>query len=145
MLFLMEKPGPMTEPKQSGKSGSGFISRDNNDQTAAAVFTFMNAAGIPRQQTVLWNAIPWWNGEIKVLGQEWKDGLARLDRLLDLLPELSTVILVGKKAARAKTSLRGWPLTIFVSPHPSPVVRASKLQLWQSIPEIWSEAYRSSG
>ncbi|WP_253189929.1 hypothetical protein [Paraburkholderia fungorum] len=48
MLFLLEKPGPMTSP--TGKRvGSGFISRNNNDQTAENIFNFMRTAGIERK------------------------------------------------------------------------------------------------
>src|SRR5690242_12415653 len=38
VLFLLEKPGPMTADgsRFSGRSGSGFISRNNDDPTAAA-------------------------------------------------------------------------------------------------------------
>src|SRR5690348_5073585 len=39
VLFLFEKPGPMTA--ESGiRTGSGFISRDNDDPTAEATFNF---------------------------------------------------------------------------------------------------------
>src|ERR1019366_4921133 len=37
VLFLFEKPGPMTV----GGDGSGFISRNNDDPTAEATFEFM--------------------------------------------------------------------------------------------------------
>lgn len=40
ILFLLEKPGPMTA--EGGKRiGSGFISRNNDDSTAAATIGFM--------------------------------------------------------------------------------------------------------
>ncbi|SUA78185.1 hypothetical protein [Pandoraea pnomenusa] len=45
MLFLLEKPGPMTSPTGK-KVGSGFISRNNDDPTAEAVFDFMVRADI---------------------------------------------------------------------------------------------------
>src|SRR5882672_5086390 len=58
VLFLFEKPGPMTA--ESGpRTGSGFISRDNDDPTAEATFKFMQQAGIPRKLTVIWNIVPW--------------------------------------------------------------------------------------
>src|SRR5579872_4039607 len=37
VLFLFEKPGPKTA-KDGRRKGSGFISRDNDDGTAAAIF-----------------------------------------------------------------------------------------------------------
>ena len=51
-LFLLEKPGPMTDSIRVGRSGSGFISRDNDDPTAEAIHRFMNKAGIPRDLTL---------------------------------------------------------------------------------------------
>src|SRR5947207_12163253 len=55
-LFLFEKPGPMTAGASDacGRSGSGFISRNNDDPTAEASFAFMQEAGIPRLLTVSW-------------------------------------------------------------------------------------------
>jgi hypothetical protein len=46
----------------SERSGSGFISRNNDDPTAEATMGFMEKAGIPHTLTVSWNVIPWWNG-----------------------------------------------------------------------------------
>jgi hypothetical protein len=66
VLFLFEKPGPMT----AEAGGSGFISRNNDDPTAEATFHFMEQAGIPRELTITWNVIPWWNGTRNVTGQE---------------------------------------------------------------------------
>ena len=63
VLFLFEKPGPMTA--EGGKRvGSGFISRNNDDATAEATFHFMQQAAIPRKSTVTWNVIPWWNDRV---------------------------------------------------------------------------------
>lgn len=41
ILFLFEKPGPMTEAGRVGRAGSGFISRNNDDPTAASTWRFM--------------------------------------------------------------------------------------------------------
>lgn len=84
ILFLMEKPGPMTDSDQPGRAGSGFISCDNDDESAAATFTFV------RDETLIWNAIPWWNDSIKVTPEEWRVGLLRLEALLNLLPRLQS-------------------------------------------------------
>jgi len=70
VLFLFEKPGPMT-------SGSGFISRDNDDPTAETTMDFMAKAGLARERTVTWNVIPWWwNGTTKVTPAELRQGTA---------------------------------------------------------------------
>src|SRR5437016_7487658 len=74
VLFLFEKPGRMTA--EAGKrAGSGFISRNNDDGTAAAMFDFMRQAGIPRKMTVIWNVVPWWNGTRKVTSEELRTGV----------------------------------------------------------------------
>ncbi|MEX0853124.1 MAG: hypothetical protein WD036_07570 [Bauldia sp.] len=67
-LFLLEKPGPQAD-------ASGFISRNNDDKTAENTFNFMNAAGIPRDQTCLWNVVPGWNGTRTITGAELKRGV----------------------------------------------------------------------
>src|SRR5216684_534625 len=43
VLFLFEKPGPMTA-ELGRRTGSGFISRNNDDATAEATFYFMQQA-----------------------------------------------------------------------------------------------------
>jgi hypothetical protein len=137
-LFLFEKPGPMTPPKGSGRRvGSGFISRDNDDPTAAATFCFMGRAGIARENTVLWNVIPWWNGTLAVTRPELEDGVSRVKDLIRLLPKLRAVVLVGKKAAKAKPKLETTGLCLFHSSHPSPRVRARWRERWDSIPSEW--------
>src|ERR1700733_350011 len=45
VLFLFEKPGPMTADGSAfSGSGSGFISRNNDDPTAEATIAFMGKA-----------------------------------------------------------------------------------------------------
>lgn len=48
VLFVFEKPGPMTAT-EGQRAGIGFISRNNDDATAAATCQFMRQAGIPRR------------------------------------------------------------------------------------------------
>jgi uracil-DNA glycosylase len=139
VLFLLEKPGPMTS--ESGKrTGSGFISRDNDDATAEATFTFMKRAGIPRKLTVIWNVVPWWNGTRKVTAQEIAQGAACVTELVGLLPALSAVVLVGGRAARAKPYLEDTNLALVTSCHPSPLVRARYRAMWETIPFQWAKA-----
>ena len=142
ILFLKEKPGPMTSASRSGRVGSGFISRDNDDPTAEATFRFMSAAGIPREDTLMWNVVPGWNGTRKITRQELIDGVAEVRNLMSLLPDIEVVVLVGKKAARAEPLLEGTGVIIRHSLHNSPLVRASKPEEWARIPEVWAEAYK---
>jgi hypothetical protein len=136
-LFLFEKPGPMTA--ESGpRIGSGFISRNNDDPTAEATFRFMKQAGIPRRLTVIWNVVPWWNGTRKVTTAELREGVASVERLITLLPELSVVVMVGGKSSKAERLLRHRSLALFNSYHPSPLVRAKFPANWEAIALQWS-------
>ncbi|MGR2721932.1 uracil-DNA glycosylase [Chromobacterium sp. W521] len=142
ILFLLEKPGPMTS--LSGKrQGSGFISRDNDDPTAQALFYFMNQAEIARKKTILWNIIPFWNGTIRVTSEELRVGVEELRKLLLLLPKVKKVVLVGKKAGKAQRLMRDMDLKIFTSAHPSPKVRATNRDMWDLIPKQWAEAEKA--
>jgi hypothetical protein len=63
VLFLHENPGRKATSER--ESGSGFISADNNDDTAANFFRMRDQAGLPRDQLVAWNVVPWYqpNGD----------------------------------------------------------------------------------
>jgi len=138
VLFLFEKPGPMTST--GGKRpGSGFISRNNDDPTAKAIFHFMEEAAIPRKSTVTWNVIPWWNGTVKVTGAELSEGVDHVVDLIGLLPNLRAVVMVGLKAAAAKPYLETTGLALFTSDHPSPLVRARWPSRWKAIPSEWAK------
>lgn len=140
VLFLFEKPGPMTA-KGSKRTGSGFISRNNDDPSAEATFKFMQRAGIPRKLTVTWNLIPWWNGTRKVTGQELRDGLESLKVLIGLLPRVCVVVMVGQNAAKAQPYLKEKQpgLRLLTSAHPSPLVKAKFPDRWNGIPGEWAK------
>ena len=137
MLFLFEKPGPKTDPE----GGSGFISRDNDDATAEATFHFMREAFIPRQETVIWNVIPYWNSTVIISKGELPKGRSALPGLLKLLPKLKTVVLVGGQAGRAKQEIEARGLKTFKSYHPARKVRNIHPDKWASIPNAWAEAW----
>lgn len=143
ILFLLEKPGPMTVPAGKGlRQGSGFISRDNDDPTAEASFRFYREAGVDRRRSVVWNAIPGWNGTIKVTPAELRAGIEDLSELLSMLPRLQTIVLVGRRAARAEPLIRQLgDFAVFNSAHPSGQVRAGNPHLWAEIPVIWGAAW----
>jgi hypothetical protein len=141
VLFLFEKPGPMTSLRRGQeRKGSGFISRDNDDPTAEATFLFMRKAGLDRRLTTVWNMVPWWNGTRAIRAEELNAGMAALDELLNLMKNLQVVVLVGRRAARARSHLEGRGIPVLQSPHPSPIVRASRPSAWQSIPDKWAAA-----
>ncbi len=146
ILFLLEKPGPMTVQTGRGlRRGSGFISRDNDDPTAEASFRFYQEAGVDRTQSVVWNVIPGWNGVIKVTGPELRAGVEDLAKLLCLLPRLQTIVLVGRRASRAEPFIRNLgDYAVFHSAHPSGQVRAGNPHLWAEIPLIWRSAWEET-
>ena len=116
VLFLMEKPGPMTDDDAlTGRLGSGFISRNNDDPSAEATFRFMAQAGIDRRLTVTWNIVPWWNGTRRIERNELFAGTERLSRPIDLLPNLNVVVGVGRKAAWSAAIFRARGLPFIVS------------------------------
>ena len=138
VLFLSEKPGPMTA--LGGKrTGSGFMSRNNDDPTAEATIYFMQQAGMPRKLTVSWNVIPWWNNTLRVAKQELREGAEAVRELIGLLPNLCAVVMVGQKAAAARPYLEDTGLRLFTSDHPSPKVRARWPDRWKAIPEQWAK------
>lgn len=114
VLFVLEAPGPMSA---AGK-GSGFISPDNNDQTAANIWHARNAAGLV-QGALHTNLTPWYLGaaSVKPKPVEVAEGAVQLWHLLDLLPELRVVVLCGEYARR------GWrTYTAGLIDGPGPVV-----------------------
>ncbi len=143
MLFLLEKPGPMTSPTGK-KVGSGFISRNNDDPTAENVFHFMRSAGIERKRVVLWNVIPGWNSTIKYNAAEIRRGVQEVLHLLPLLSKLRTVVLVGGPARRAHPLLQTArpDLLIHTSAHPSARCFQFNPEQWREIPKLWEAAAR---
>lgn len=140
-LVLLEKPGPMTDDSRAlGRIGSGFISRDNDDPTAEATFRFMIEAGLARDQTLIWNAVPWWNVTRRIRPDEQAAGLRRLSDLLALLPRLDVVVAVGNRPKRAARLIRDHGLPFLSSLHPSPLNRASRYAQWAQIPAQWAQA-----
>jgi Uracil DNA glycosylase superfamily len=120
LLYLLEAPGP--------KAGlSGFISRNNPDETAKNFFELNVEAGIPRKFTVCWNAVPWYIGSGKKIRAatptDVRDGLRPLLELLSLLPRLRAVVFLGRKAEFTAAHLRRKrpDLKYFRCPHPSPM------------------------
>ena len=140
LLVLLEKPGRKVCPP----AGSGFVSRDNSDQTARTVHRFMAQAGVPRRGTALWNIVPWWNGTAALTGAEKRLGGGELPSLLPLLPALRVVVLAGNPAWEfGAPQLAGLGLALFRCVHPSPQARIgpSSRDAWLRLPQIWRGAW----
>lgn len=83
LLYLLEAPGPRAV-------ASGFVSRDNPDETAKSFLLLNQEAGIDRRRTVVWNIVPWYLGDGgRIRAAEVGDttaGAGSLERLFGLLP-----------------------------------------------------------
>lgn len=120
ILFLLEAPGPKSVV-------SGFISRNNPDETAKNFFLLNEAAGIERRRTILWNAVPWYIGSGTQIRPAKKMDVREADEwlaeLISYLHHLRIVVFVGKKSLHAKNVIRSvrQELKVFEMPHPSPM------------------------
>ncbi len=119
-LFILEAPGP-------GAVRSGFVSRNNPDESAKNWLELNREAGVLRKRTVIWNIVPWYvglAGRIRpVDSTDIGDGWPYLLRLLEMLPRLRVVGLIGRKAQRVTSRLGEVrpDLQVMQCPHPSPM------------------------
>ncbi len=127
VLLLLECPGP----RATAHKGSGFVSADNDDQTAANIFTLLHEARLDRQRIVLWNVVPWYLPSVD--GKRTKNAKPAdiveaepwMEELVSLLPRLKLVVPMGAPALsgwmRYLTSSAERPvLPTLAVPHPSP-------------------------
>jgi uracil-DNA glycosylase len=120
VLFLLEAPGPKAV-------SSGFISRNNPDETAKNFFLLNVKAGIDRRKTATWNAVPWYIGTGTKIRPAKTDDVREADEwlaeLLATLPRLRFVVFVGRKALHAQDVVRRLrpDVTVMTMPHPSPM------------------------
>ena len=68
ILYLLEAPGPKAVL-------TGFVSRNNPDETAKNFFEVNAEAKIPRKRTVTWNIMPWYIGDSKRIRSANRDDL----------------------------------------------------------------------
>ncbi|WP_166367388.1 uracil-DNA glycosylase [Aeromicrobium camelliae] len=119
VLFLLQDPSAVAD-------GSGFISIDNNDQTAHNCTKAYEASGLDYQRALHWNVIPWWVKDPDQAHQPRRTFQAQAHRagtylveLVGLLPNLELVVLLGKEAQRAWDAAAPLPIATVRCPHPS--------------------------
>jgi hypothetical protein len=95
-LAILRDPGP----KAGGGAGSGFLCVENDDQTAERQCAFFAEAGIDPANVVPWNAYPWYINA-KPNKAQLAVGTKPLRQLLELLPALRVVLLLGGDAQAA--------------------------------------------
>jgi hypothetical protein len=139
LLFLLEAPGPKA-------ISSGFISRDNPDPTARSMTRIFSECGIPRQETISWNIVPWYvgsEGRIRPVNPKEIDaGIQALKSLQPLLLNLRVVVLMGRKAQSAQSAVENiFQTKLLTCPHPSPRV----LRVWpakrEEIKSVFLQAF----
>lgn len=120
------------DPSEAAESGSGFISRHNNDPTARNAYEAHELAGIEYSRILHWNVVPWWASKNPAFpGRTAQNETPRAAPFLAELLELidpAVVVVSGGAAQRAwKTAAsRGLPahcanLPVLTCPHPSPL------------------------
>ena len=126
VLLVYEAPGPMTN-SENARPGSGFISVDNNDQTAENTWRCRVEADL-HGGALAWNIVPWYLGPAsrKPTAGELKAGAVELLGLRRRLPRLDTVVLSGRYAQEGwrkhlATSLRRPSVRVIETWHPSPL------------------------
>ncbi len=132
-LVLLEAPGARstsaTGPRKPA-GGSGIISPDNDDQTAANSWQLYRDAGLLPSSVVIWNIVPWYIGSTSRIRAATRDDVTAagpyLNRLLALLPEMRVVLAMGDRARegwlRYLLTSAGPLLPTLACPHPSPQV-----------------------
>lgn len=125
VMLLLEAPGPMTNAGNA-RPGSGFISVDNDDQTAENCWRTRDEVGL-QEHTLHWNIVPWYLGPTtkKPNATELAQGAMELRRLLPLLPDLRVVVLAGRHAQvgwdRHVRGLGFADMAVIPTWHPSPL------------------------
>ena len=96
IVTLFQDPGKMTS-RQHG--GSGFIGVENDDPTANLLADCLDEAGVAQSMILPWNSYPWYlTDQGNVTATRRDQGVAALRRLLDLAPEVHTVVSHGAVA-----------------------------------------------
>ncbi len=93
VLLVLQDPGPKTQ----NVAGSGMLCAENDDPTADLLSRCLHKAGLDVARTTAWNAYPWYINKSPTASQ-LEAGLMPLRRLLDLLSNISIVILMGRRA-----------------------------------------------
>ena len=128
ILLLLEAPGPKATggngPRPASR-GSGFVSPDNDDQTAQNMWSLLHEAHIDRRREIVtWNVVPWYVGDgtriRAVSARDLIESRSALGELLDLVADLRVVVLLGRKAAQGwRSAAPALGLATIEAPHPS--------------------------
>jgi len=122
-LFVLEAPGTMAVE-------SGFVSLENDDQTANNLRKQLADAGVASSDIALWNIVPWYIGKedfSRIRGaksSDVKQGLQYLTAVAGAIKNLQCIVLVGGAARKAHIHLsHNTTARILSCHHPSPRVQ----------------------
>ena len=126
VLFVAESPGPKTNP---ANGGSGYISADNNDESAKMCWTVRDEVGLGETEAAHWNTVAWYLGTaaVKPNQRTVREGVGELRRLLPLFHRLEGIVACGgfAKKAMVRYGQRDGKefdgLWVIGVPHPSPL------------------------
>jgi uracil-DNA glycosylase len=140
ILFVLERPGP-----QAMKSG--FISRDNPDESARNFRTLLAKSEIARADTCLWNIVPWYDARsVRISEGDLQRGAAFLTELLKLMPRVRVVVFVGRRAQRGGAMITlPEKMRCLECPHPSPLNLNTNPHQRIAILEVLREARALAG
>jgi hypothetical protein len=136
VLTLLRDPGPATQETL----GSGFLSVENDDPTAARLHELLESVGLGAPDTVLWNAYPWYINRAPKAA-ELEEGVGPILDLIALMPKLKVVLLQGRSARdswrrvtrRAPKLVGKLGLTVIDTYHPG------RQALWHKDPGVRAE------
>jgi len=117
-LFLLDNPGPRAK---LGTGGSGLLSIDNDDPSAARAHAAYRQFHIDRGMCLHWNVCPFPTALDQSSTAERTRAVRYTKELLGLLPRLEIIVLLGRAAEDGwrRTALRRDNLTVLTAPHPS--------------------------
>ncbi len=137
LLWVLRDPGPAVADPD--RDAAGFLCVENDDPTAQRLCELLARAEIDVADTLPWNAYPWYINKAPSVGQ-LRAGVEPLRRLLELLPRLKVVLLLGRHAQRSWGLLtQHYPdvamtLTVLQSRHPGRqafIGSAAEREQWQ--------------
>lgn len=107
----------------------------------------MARAGLSRSVTLNWNIVPWYLHEVRRPGaDELREARPYLGRLLDLLPALRVVVLLGKAANSGWSQAHpGRDVTVLTTSHPSPQNLNANPATRDALRATLAEAARAAG
>jgi hypothetical protein len=96
LLVIGPDPGPNLD---RGRAYEALLSVEDDNAAAARIGALLKRARIDPAEVTLWNAYPWYTAGDLAAG-DVRAGLEPLRRLVELLPELEVVVLLGTAAER---------------------------------------------